>query len=41
MKNKEKKSTKLKLIVANPPTKEQADKLIEHLSECLKIKYYS
>lgn len=39
MKKKPKK--KLKLIIANPPTEEQAKKMIEHISEYLRVKYYS
>ncbi len=32
---------RLQIIVANPPNKEQADKLIDHVSEIIKLKYYS
>ena len=38
MKNKKKK--KLTISVANPPTKEEAKKMVEHISEFIKIKYY-
>lgn len=39
MKNK---STKLVIVTINPPkTNQQAEKMIEHISEILKIKYYS
>lgn len=37
MKNK---STKLKIITINPPGIEQSKKMIEHISNVLKIKYY-
>jgi len=40
--NKKKNNHKrLQIIVANPPNKEQADKLIDHVSEIIKLKYYS
>ncbi len=35
-----KKSTKLQLVVVNPPSVEQSIKMIEHISEVLKQKFY-
>lgn len=38
MKNK---STKLTIITINPPKIEQSKKMMEHISNILKMKYYS
>lgn len=39
---KNKNSTKkLQIVVANPPNEDQANKLIKHVSEIIKIKFYS
>ena len=32
---------KLTITVKNPPSKEQAQKLVEEISEFLRVKYYS
>ncbi len=38
-----KKNKKIKLTIKtiNPPSEEQARKLVEHISEFLRVKYYS
>lgn len=42
MKNKKRKEKKeLTIRVVNPPTKEEAKKMVEHISEFIKLKYYS
>lgn len=38
---KQKSNKKLTIKTINPPTKEQAKKLVEQVSEFLRIKYYS
>lgn len=36
-----KQNNKLRIIVINPPSKKQSEEMIKHISEILKIKYYS
>lgn len=39
--NNQKSSKKLTIKTMNPPSEEQLKKLIEHVSEFLRVKYYS
>lgn len=38
---KTKSSKKLKIITLNPPNEEESKKIVERLSEFLRVKYYS
>ena len=38
---KAKSSDKLKIMTLNPPSEEEAKKIVEQISEFLRVKYYS